>query len=127
MERNKEFNEGNNEYFAEKTNYTQRKEKIILASLLVLLSVASILAGWYLNNSFRPVEKDCSTQVKVEGLWLPDIKEIDNYAGTYICVNIDATDTLNELQKTCQHEIGHEIFSRECEKNFTKCLEVENE
>jgi hypothetical protein len=67
----------------------------------------------------------CGTQAKIAGLWLPDIKYLSNYTGRYICVNIDETKTLTELTRVCEHEVGHEIFARECENNFTKCLEIE--
>ena len=80
-------------------------------------------------NNYNPITEEviinrCLTQARINGVWLSDIKQLSNYSGRYICVNIDETKTLKELNRICSHEVGHEIFARYCEKNFTKCLEV---
>lgn len=66
----------------------------------------------------------CSTRARIDGLWLPDIQYLKNYSGKYICINVDETSSIKELVNTCEHEVGHEVFARECAKNFTKCEEI---
>lgn len=102
-------------------------ENLMLIGIIILLFGGGVLAGWlYFGNNVKVIE-DCSTQAKIKGLWLPDIKELKNYEGQYICINIEQTKTLEDLQKIINHEIGHEIFARYCEDDFDKCLEVTNE
>lgn len=87
--------------------------------IIVLIGTGMFIVGWFLKPS-----EEC-TQAKAGGLWLPRLSDLSNYQGRYICVNIDTTKSLTQLNKLCQHEVGHEIFARNCETNFTKCLEAE--
>lgn len=103
-----------------------RLDKILIGTFMVLLIIFGGLLGFGLSTyyNFKYKSDDCSTQAKINGLWLPDIKALSQYEGEYICINIENVDTLSQLKNTCEHEVGHEIFARECESNFTKCLEV---
>lgn len=99
---------------------------------IVCLSVILGFTFSQLYNAFIPSESpeitnQCDTQAKIAGLWLPNIQALSNYSGRYICVNIDATTTLTELERVCKHEIGHEIYARYCEseENWEKCLGAE--
>jgi hypothetical protein len=100
-------------------------EEIMVGVMIILAGILGV-SGSQLYNSYYPNEV-CSTQAKIQGLWLPNIQYLSNYTGKYICINIDETKSLTELNRVCNHEIGHEIFARECESNLTKCLEMENE
>lgn len=48
--------------------------------------------------------------------------EYDEY-GNWVCVNVRNMD-YGRAKEVCQHEVGHEIFASECEKNWTKCEEA---
>lgn len=99
-------------------------EDIWIIIALGIILTCGIGLGWLGNDLIKvPIEK-CSTQARIAGLWLPNLSDLTNYDGRYICINIDETKTLTELEFYCKHEIGHEIFARECETNFTKCQEV---
>lgn len=94
--------------------------KIIFYCLI--LAGCSFYLGWILKPSHD------STEVQVAGVWTHNLSSIKQYYnGSFICVNIDEVKTLTELQRVCQHEVGHEIFARECESNFTNCLEIGGE
>jgi hypothetical protein len=43
--------------------------------------------------------------------------------GDWVCINIKDMD-YKQAVKTCQHEVGHEIFAKECEKDIDKCMEA---
>ena len=98
---------------------------------LILIISASLtigICGTLLYQDFnQQVIEDCSTQAKIGGLWIRNMSSLQDYAGTFICVNIEQTKTLRQLEKTCEHEVGHEIFARECAKDFEKCLGVSDE
>jgi hypothetical protein len=91
---------------------------------MILMLVLGGAMGYLIKGLDKNVIEQCSTQAKLAGLWLPDIQTLKNYNGKYICVNVDETKTLTELERVCEHEVGHEIFARECETNFTKCAEM---
>jgi hypothetical protein len=104
---------------------------VIEIGLKTIIVISLLAIGWIGNNIYQyyysPIPKyylDNPNQVKVNGIWTNDIKQIANYSGTFICINIKERDTLKDMMETCQHEIGHEVFARECGKNFTICEEV---
>lgn len=105
-----------------------RIKKIILTIICLCLFgigvCASQIYNYYYPVTIEKVVEECSTQAKISGLWLPDIKDLENYNGKYICINLDETTNLKELQRICEHEIGHEIFARVCEKDIDKCLDL---
>ncbi len=43
-----------------------------------------------------------------------------NNTGDFVCVNIKGM-TIDSAISTCKHEVGHEIFARTCENDFSKC------
>lgn len=88
--------------------------------LVSSLVVCGFLAGFIFSN----IQSD-ATHVRVQGLWLPELKAVENYKGTFICINVDKTESIKDLVETCEHEVGHEVFARVCAKNFTKCEELE--
>lgn len=47
-------------------------------------------------------------------------KEYDRL-GDWVCVNVRDMDYKRALE-VCSHEVGHEIFAEECEKDINKCL-----
>jgi len=95
------------------------KEKLwIIMCFAVLIFLIGFTTSYLIEKS-----KD-STQVRVYGVWTSDIEKLEGYEGTFICVNVDTTKTLDELRRTCEHEAGHEIFARFCEEDFDKCLEA---
>lgn len=103
---------------------TELKLMIAISILALVLGVA----GDEVYRMYFPIE-DCSTQAKISGLWLPNLTGLSNYAGSWICINIKQVQDLNELERVCMHEIGHEVFARYCENNplnFQKCVEISN-
>lgn len=109
--------------------------KYIISLLVFILLVFNIISIIYilLNSQNTIKEKvvypySCN-QLKINGFWTNDINRdkelIGNYTGRFICVNIDKVKTLNQLYNTCSHEVGHEIFAQICEKNITKCEELQ--
>ena len=76
---------------------------------------------WCLNISNRPID----------GLWLKNYNESmkDNITisrdpvGEWVCVNIRGM-TYKRAIEVCNHEVGHEMFAEECEKNPERCFEV---
>jgi len=96
--------------------------KIIIGLIMLcIFSLGAILGNITKENK---VINECKTQAKIDGLWLPDIKELSNYNGKYICINLNGVKDLERLNEVCNHEIGHEIFATYCENNITKCIEV---
>lgn len=98
----------------------------IFYSCLVILFILFFMAGflingWIYNNS----EWVCgNTKVKVGGVWIEDLKQLAKYEGRFICIRIDGS-SLKDINAYCQHEVGHETFARICEKNITKCTDLE--
>lgn len=109
------------------------KKRAIIVSLCIVLLICGGAIGWVIKDSnVITIEKtiiqkveSCSTQAKIAGLWLPNLTKLSEYDGKYICININSVKTLAELNRVCNHEIGHEVYARECETNITKCLEME--
>lgn len=108
---------------------TQKNKPHIWLIAFFFWLVLSFILGFSLAKAYDHyyLEKEINNQVKIKGVWIQDAKLLSKYKGSYICVNIDETKTLKELTRICQHEIGHEIFARQCEKDINKCLELENE
>lgn len=90
---------------------------------LFLAIIASVTLGAVSMHYYNLITTNHGS--KLYGVWLNNISALSKYDGSFICVNIDETKTLAQLETVCEHEVGHEIFARECENNFTKCLEVE--
>ena len=111
------------------------KKEIILDIIVALGLVGLVLGlGFYAGHYLYPnkteiinekVIIDCKQQIRVAGLWVQNLSLVSRYVGTFICVNIDEVRDLKELKRVCEHESGHEIFARYCERNITKCEELE--
>jgi len=84
-----------------------------------ILGIFTILA-YQAYNHIGPF----SLEVKVYGVWTQDLSKLQTYSGSFICINIDETKTLKQLQNTVNHEIGHEIWARYCEDNIDKCINI---
>lgn len=93
---------------------------------MILLAITYFACGISMGYALwhRMDIPDCDTSVKVEGTWLPDIRQLASYRGKFICINIDEVKDLNQLEKVCMHESGHEIFARYCEKDYETCKEI---
>lgn len=92
----------------------------------IIVAVVYFGTGMLLGYAlFHAVDiPECDTSVRVDGVWLPDIKQLASYSGKYICINIDSVSDLNDLENVCKHESGHEIFARYCEKDYETCKEI---
>lgn len=57
------------------------------------------------------------------GNWSNTIKEARNIEsnGDWVCVNIRDMDYETAV-KTCEHEVGHEIFAEKCEEDIGACI-----
>lgn len=100
-------------------------ELLVYASLIVIL----LGIGWNANDLYRVINYDR----EYNGLYIRNqqyietkkITETYDAYGDWICVNIRDM-SYSEALTTCNHEVGHEIFAEQCEKNATKCMEVIN-
>ena len=100
-------------------------DKIGISIFIVLM----IGIGWFGNDFYREIYN----LRNVDGLWIPKDNLTESQAetmaksydsvGDWICVNIKGM-SIDVLQETINHEVGHEIFARYCEKNIEKCKEV---
>ena len=106
----------------------QRSEGIFAFwGLMLLFVVGGEVLGWVSNEIYENYQYD----KQFEGLRfvgnsshiyaLEKTEEYDEY-GDWVCVNVRDMDYSRALE-VCQHEVGHEIFAKECEKNMTKCRE----
>ena len=68
-----------------------------------------------------------------EGCWKKVKEDIVNKDGEkigekfnadWVCINVKGM-SFERAVEVCQHEVGHEIFAEICEKNMTKCYEVQ--
>ncbi len=100
------------------------KKKSAIVLCCIFLVVCGFLLGLQTSNYMNKI-KYPQTEARIYGLWTNDLESLKSYKGSFICIDINTTKTLKELEAVCEHEVGHEIFARQCETNFTKCLEVE--
>ena len=100
------------------------KIEYILIGILLFLSGAIVSQ---LYNSYHPIEitKECESQYAMDGVWVSDAKYLMNYTGSWACVNVGNIKSISRMIEECNHEIGHEIFARNCAKNITKCEGLE--
>lgn len=102
----------------------KKYRRFVALSILIFCLISLVAIGFVGGKIYSSIYGGCYTMANIRGLWLPDIQELKNYNGKYICINIDNTTNLEELDLTCKHEVGHEIFARYCEKDFDKCKEI---
>jgi hypothetical protein len=102
----------------------EKIDKIFMGIFIIL----ALTMGYLANDAYRYY----SNKRTVDGLWMPlNISKVDaiktaqkwDKTGNWICINIVGM-KVNDIIETCEHEAGHEIFARYCEKNATKCLEA---
>jgi hypothetical protein len=103
------------------------KEDIIRTCLLVIIGMGIGFAGAILMaiNNITPFESldyehengDCS--YIFDGCWAS--VQAGKNTGNWICVNIKNM-SWERAVDVCEHEVGHEMFARSCEKNITKCM-----
>jgi hypothetical protein len=94
--------------------------------IYIILGGCFLFLGWSCHVLYQYY-----TSPTIEGIWtahnFSSRFEASIYAsdrenrGKWICVNIERS-TIQEILDTCQHEVGHELFARYCQKNMTKCL-----
>lgn len=84
----------------------EMKKSIIFLSGVILGLVILTLVFYFFPSESKTV--GCWKQTKT---------------GHWVCVNIEEV-SYERAVEVCKHEVGHEIFAEECEKNMTKCLEV---
>jgi len=100
---------------------------LISGILLIGMLFGMFLVGWFGNEIY----KTKTNQRELDGLYLrnwnytrvKDYTEERDTRGDWVCVNIRNMDW-NRAVEVIQHEVGHEIFAEECEKNITKCMGV---
>ena len=98
-------------------------------TLILIVAFTSLAVGWLLRMNWE----DAQIERELNGLWLKNMNEsrmsevahdLDK-KGDWVCVNIRGMRYETAL-KTCNHEVGHEIFAEACEENMDKCLEIMN-
>jgi len=98
--------------------------RIILLSVLV---ISLIGIGWAGNEVYRNVSnKKILDGLNIRGSTLPEVQDISRKLdsnGDWVCINILGMDYKLAVE-IVNHEVGHEIFANECEKNMDKCLET---
>lgn len=97
----------------------------------LILSILFLSIGWlghslyseysnksYLDGLYYGEEYNLTQQKVLENAYNRDS------AAEWVCVNIQNMPYKRAVE-VCQHEVGHEMFAEICEKNITKCFEVE--
>jgi hypothetical protein len=106
-----------------------KKEYIIMPIIAILLISLGFISS-HLYNSYNGKVVNNNISRFYDGLRLEasNRTEADKIAygfegtGDWVCVNIKDMEFKRALE-VCQHEVGHEIFAEECEKDFDGCLE----
>jgi hypothetical protein len=99
----------------------------ILIVCVIFVGIGLFVLGWFSNEMY----KDWNNKKIIAGLWIPDTNKTGAIqtslklegTGNWVCINVKGSD-YEEIIKTCIHESSHELFSRECEKNITKCIDA---
>lgn len=95
--------------------------------IVALILVGGIGVGWFGNDLYKAY----TNQRILDGFYLRNYNQSDikdtayemDRTGDWVCVNIRGMDYKRGLE-VCNHEMGHEIFAEECEKNITKCFDI---
>ena len=103
------------------------RNEITLSISIFIVIVLSMGIGWIGNDAY----KYYSNQRILDGLRLEANSQINamdkaekaDMMGDWVCVNIKGMEYKRAVE-VCNHEVGHEIFAEECEKNITKCMDV---
>ena len=106
----------------------QETQKIILRWSFILIFYLLIFGvGWAGNFIYRGY----TNQRTYDGLWLSGYNKTDanneaynkDILGEWVCVNINGMSYKRAIE-VINHEVGHEMFAEECEKNISKCMEI---
>lgn len=107
----------------------ETKFNIMRTILILSMAICLVALGWQGNNYYRSLQQ----KTEIMGWWIANDgynkTEVLEYArstesyGDWICVNIKGR-SIEETQKICEHETGHEIFARYCENNINKCINL---
>ncbi|MFA6462370.1 MAG: hypothetical protein WCV90_08980 [Candidatus Woesearchaeota archaeon] len=92
---------------------------LILIGASLALIVCLSLNYYNITPFSQPEREDCSSLY--DGCWA---QVQGGKGGDWISINIEGM-SFERAYEVCRHEVGHEIFAEVCEKNMTKCLEVE--
>lgn len=111
---------------------------LIKGAVIMALIFGAAFLGWVGGyqmgeNELKPINityqiknityENC-TQPTIQGLYTGNNSGIW-MNGDWVHINIQNLNYTN-AQHACLHEVGHEIFARECADNETKCLETWN-
>ena len=50
-------------------------------------------------------------------------EQTGQHRGDWVCVNVENM-TYERALEVCKHEVGHEIFAEECEKDIDICFNI---
>ena len=115
---------GNSQNNSSYKGHTEIKLYLIKSIVIVCIFILGILSANLYN--------DYNYQKKLDGLWLngynySSVKEktssLDN-SGQWVCININDEMNYEEIVNTCEHEAGHELFARLCDKEPEKCFKL---
>jgi hypothetical protein len=87
---------------------------------LIYLGVLLILIGYCLGLLTMGFLMEDKANSKSIGKWTINA---EGYEGKWIHIRIDDM-SAREALKTCQHEVGHEIFAEYCEYHIEDCLNL---
>lgn len=104
------------------------RQKLFIGFVVLVLIALSGFTGYMLKG------EGCQQYERtIDGLYLGNwnetrvrehTKEIEP-RGDWICTNVREM-SFQEAIETCNHEVGHEIFAKVCEKDIDKCLRAVN-
>jgi hypothetical protein len=101
---------------------------VVLSVAVITLFITTGVLGFLLNEIWHQTiaKPICDTTLaQVDGVWIYNLSRLSDYEGQFICIRVDGQ-SLKNAYTTCAHEIGHEAFARICEKNITKCINLDN-
>lgn len=93
---------------------------IILVLLITSLSIPSFFIGKSYGFSEGKIYGE-SKKKQYDGCWASVKSGSD--MGDWVCVNVENM-KYERAVEVCKHEVGHEIFAEECEKDIDKCFSV---
>lgn len=101
------------------------KENPIILIILISIFLLGFLIGFLWKGDYD------YTDNKYDGYWIKNRNETETKEylqsrdknGDWICVNINNM-TYERMIAVVQHEVGHEMFARNCEKDMGSCFEI---
>ena len=95
----------------------------------IFVGVLIFMLGWASTMAWI----EFSNQRVIDGLWVPgalDDSDAENIASEYdaaghwVCINTNGM-SYKRMVEVCQHEAGHEIWARACERDDAMCEEAQ--